>query len=143
MPLVMKKILALLVGLFVCVATVALIEQLNHSLFAPAIELNTQDPAAERAYMQNLPVVAYLLVLLAWITGTFTGISVASLIVKRVSRLFMPVITGMMLLSTVANFYLLPHPIWLMVATVVLIPAAGILTGLWLSRRFPKPATLQ
>ncbi len=141
MPLVLKKILALIVGLVVCIATVALLEQLSHSLFlsTSASTADAHDPSVATTYMKNLPVVAYLMVLLAWVAGTAAGIAVASLILRRVSRLFVPLITGMMLLSTIANFYLLPHPWWLMVAAVVLIPLAGIYTGLTLGRRWPTP----
>ena len=140
MSLALKKILALVVGMLVCVATVALIEQLNHALFIAPSDLPSQDPAAEHAYMQSLPLLAYCMVLLAWLTGTFSGITVASFMIKRVSRLFMPVISGMMLVSTLANFYLLPHPAWFMLASVVLIPVTGLLTNRWLKRRFSSAA---
>ncbi|MBU1436825.1 MAG: hypothetical protein KJ930_04940 [Gammaproteobacteria bacterium] len=138
MPVMLKKILALIVGLVVCIAIVALLEQLAHQLLATpsANAVDTEDPTAASAYMKNLPVAAYLMVLLAWGAGTAAGIAVASILVKRVSRLFVPVITGMMLLSTIANFYLLPHPWWLMITAVVMIPLIGIFTGLRLSRRF-------
>jgi len=143
MPVQLKKILALVIGLVVCVATVAVLEQLNHSLFVPtsATTADAHDPSVATAFMKNLPVVAYLMVLFAWLAGTALGIAAASLLVKKVSRLFVPIITGVMLISTIANFYLLPHPTWLMVAAVVLIPCAGIGTGWWLRRRFKATAT--
>lgn len=145
MPVVLKKILALVIGLVICVATVALLEQLNHSLFIPssASTAESYDPSVATAFMKNLPVAAYLMVLFAWLVGTAFGIAAASLLIKRVSRLFVPVITGVMLLSTIANFYLLPHPTWLMIAAVVLIPLTGVGAGLWLSRYFSKPAALE
>lgn len=145
MPVVLKKILALVIGLVICVATVALLEQLNHSLFMPssASTAESYDPSVATAFMKNLPVGAYLMVLFAWLVGTAFGIAAASLLIKRVSRLFVPVITGVMLLSTIANFYLLPHPTWLMIAAVVLIPLTGVGAGLWLSRYFSKPAALE
>ncbi len=138
MPLVLKKILALVIGLAVCVATVALLEQLNHSLFIPesASTADAHDPSVARTFMENLPVAAYLMVLIAWLAGTSLGIVSASWLIQRVSRLFVPVITGLMLLSTIANFYLLPHPIWLVVAAIVLIPLTGFATGWLLSRKF-------
>ncbi len=143
MPVVLKKILALVIGLVICVATVALLEQLNHSLFVPssASTADSHDPSVATAFMKNLPVAAYLMVLFAWLAGTAFGIAAASLLIKRVSRLFVPVITGVMLLSTTANFYLLPHPTWLMIAAVVLIPFTGFGTGWLLSRRFKVSAT--
>jgi hypothetical protein len=138
MPLVLKKILALIIGLVVCVATVALLEQLNHGLFIPASasSADAHDPSVARTFMENLPVVAYLMVLIAWLAGTALGIASASWLLKRVSRLFVPVITGLMLLSTIANFYMLPHPVWLVVAAIVLIPFTGFTTGWLLSRKF-------
>lgn len=143
MPVVLKKILALVVGLVICVGTVALLEQLNHSLFIPASAstADSHDPSVATAFMKNLPVAAYLMVLFAWLAGTAFGIAAASLLIRRVSRLFVPVITGIMLLSTIANFYLLPHPTWLMIAAVVLIPFTGIGTRWVLHRRFKLSVT--
>ncbi|RVU40920.1 hypothetical protein EOE67_04930 [Rheinheimera riviphila] len=143
MPVVLKKILALVIGLVICVSTVALLEQLNHSLFIPtsASTADSHDPSVATAFMKNLPVAAYLMVLFAWLAGTALGIAAASVLIKRVSRLFVPVITGVMLLSTIANFYLLPHPTWLMIAAVVLIPVTGFGTGWLLHRRFKVPVT--
>jgi len=143
MPVLLKKILALVIGMVICVATVALLEQLNHSLFVPssASTADSHDPTVATAFMKNLPVAAYLMVLFAWLAGTAIGITAASLLISRVSRLFVPVITGVMLLSTIANFYLLPHPTWLMIAAVVLIPFTGFGTGWLLSRRFKVSVT--
>lgn len=138
MPLVLKKILALIIGLVLCVAIVALLEQLNHGLFIPesANMADVHDPSQAQVLMKNLPVTAYLMVLFAWLAGTAVGIAAASLLLKRVSRIFVPVITGVMLLSTFANFYLLPHPLWLMIAAAVLIPLIGVATGWLLKRKF-------
>ena len=143
MPVVLKKILALVIGLVICVSTVALLEQLNHSLFIPssASTADSHDPSVATAFMKNLPVAAYLMVLFAWLAGTALGIAAASLLIKRVSRLFVPVITGVMLLSTIANFYLLPHPTWLMIAAIVLIPVTGFGTGWLLHRRLMVAVT--
>jgi len=142
MPVVLKKILALVIGLAICVATVALLEQLNHSLFVPASAstADSHDPSVATAFMKNLPVAAYLMVLFAWLAGTAMGIATASLLIKRVSRLFVPVITGVMLLSTIANFYLLPHPTWMVIAAVLLIPMVGLGTGWLLNRRLQLTA---
>lgn len=145
MPLVLKKILALIIGLVICVATVALLEQLNHSLFIPesASTADVHDPSVASTFMKNLPVSAYLMVLFAWLAGTTLGIASASLILKRVSRLFVPIITGVMLLSTIANFYLLPHPTWMIVAALILIPLTGWFTGWFLNRKLKVPVTAQ
>lgn len=143
MPLVLKKILALVIGLVICITTVALLEQLNHFLFIPesASTTDAHDPSVARAFMKNLPVAAYLMVLFAWLAGTALGIATASLLLKRVSRLFVPVITGIILLSTMANFYLLPHPSWMIVAAVLLLPLTGWTTGWLLKRKFNVPVT--
>ena len=83
------------------------------------------------------------MVLFAWLAGTTLGIASASLILKRVSRLFVPIITGVMLLSTIANFYLLPHPTWMIVAALILIPLTGWFTGWFLNRKLKVSVTAQ
>jgi len=143
MPVVLKKIMALVIGLVICISTVAVLEQLNHHFFVPdsANTGDLSDPSVATAFMKNLPFAAYLMVLFAWLAGTALGIITASMLIKRVSRLFVPAITGVMLVSTLANFYLLPHPTWLMIAAVLLIPTVGISCGLLLKRRFIPLAT--
>ena len=143
MPVILKKILALVIGLVICVATVAVLEQLNHRLFIPGgiSSADADDPSVAIAFMKNLPLAAYLMVLLSWLVGTAFGIAAASLLLKRVSRLFVPVITGVMLLSTIANFYLLPHPTWLMIGTLILLPLVGWGSGWLLNRRLNDAGT--
>lgn len=137
MPLALKKILALLIGLIVSISTIALLEQFSHWLYPPSTTPDWQDPSAVAAYMQSLPVAAYLLVLLAWASGVVTGIVVATLLVKRVSRLFVVTITGMVWLATLANIYMIPHPAWVAAAALLLLPAVGWLSGHFLKRRYP------
>lgn len=137
MPLALKKILALLVGLMVSIGTIALLEQFSHWLYPPTSTPDWQDPSAVAAYMQSLPVVAYLLVLLAWFSGVICGILVATLLVKRVSRLFVVVITAMVWLATLANIYMIPHPTWIAATALLLLPVAGWLSGRLLQRRYP------
>lgn len=137
MPLALKKILALLAGLVVCIGTMALLEQLSHWLYPAVATPDWQDPAAVAAYMHALPVGAYVLVLLAWFSGVVSGIGVATLLVKRVSRLFVVVITAMVWLATLANVYLIPHPLWVSVTALVCLPLLGLLAGFLLHRCYP------
>lgn len=137
MPIALKKILALLIGLMVSIGTIALLEQFSHWLYPPSSTPDWQDPSAVAAYMQSLPVVAYLLVLLAWFSGVVTGIVVATLLVKRVSRLFVVVITAMVWLATLANIYMIPHPVWVAATALLLLPLTGWLTGYLLNRCYP------
>lgn len=137
MPLALKKILALLIGLMVSIGTIALLEQFSHWLYPPGSMPDWQDPSAVAAYMQSLPVGAYLLVLLARFSGVVTGIVVATLLVKRVSRLFVVAITGMVWLATLANIYMIPHPAWIAVVSLLLLPVVGWLSGHLLQRCYP------
>lgn len=137
MPLALKKILALLAGLMVSIGTIALLEQFSHWLYPVGTQPDWQDPSAVAAYMQSLPVGAYLLVLLAWFSGVVVGIAAATMLVKRVSRLFVVVITAMVWLATLANVYLIPHPLWVSVTALVCLPLLGFLCGHLLNRCYP------
>jgi hypothetical protein len=78
---------------------------------------------------------ALLLVLVAYIIGSFFGGAVATLIDKSGKYLPALIVSGLLLLAGLANFAMLPHPVWFMVISSLCYPVFAIL-GAWIVRKF-------
>jgi len=127
-----RKILATAAGLVVAFAVVMLGELIAHRLFPIEMPTSMND-AALAAAMAAAPLGAKLslavIYFLAPLAGTFTALAVA----RRQAVWPAYVVTGLFLLAAAANFFMLPHPLWLVVACV-----AAILVGGWLGIRLAR-----
>jgi hypothetical protein len=123
----MRNALVLLAGLAAAAAAIAAIEALGHMIYPLPPGLNVHDRAQLTAYIETLPLPAFLFVLAAWAGGVFAGAGTVALLVKQPSPFYIVIITGLVLLGAIGNMLMLPHPMWFMLAVMVLIPAAGYL----------------
>ena len=125
----MRMAVAGVVGVVCAVAVIAAIELVSHAIYAPASPPDMNDPAAVAAFIQAMPLGAFLFVLGAYVAGTLAGGLVAALIARRHAARFAWVIAGLILLASAVNFLALPHPVWFVVATFVAVPLVAWLTG--------------
>ena len=117
------------VGVVCAVAVVAAIELVSHALYAPASLPDMNDPAAMAAFVQSMPLGAFLFVLAAYLAGTLSGGLVAALIARKHAARFAWIIGGLILIASAINFLTLPHPAWFVVATFLGVPLVAWLTG--------------
>jgi hypothetical protein len=83
------------------------------------------DPASVAAFVATLPVAALLLVLAGWVLGALIGGYVAA----RIARKPRPALTVgiVIVVGVIANAVMIPHPLWMTAAGVLLpIPAAWL-----------------
>lgn len=118
-----RNILSVLAGLVAAIVIFLIAESLAAYLYPYPSGLNFQDKVAMKAFNQQQPLVAWLLVLLGWTLGSFF----CGYLIKWISRSnnkTLPLIAGIVLtLSAVSNFYMIPHPTWFVVAgLLVFIP---------------------
>jgi len=140
MPQTLRTTLALLAGVVVTFFTIAAVEQLGHLLYRAPEGLDWQDSSAASAYLKQLPVGALLLVLFGWLLGIFTGLSAASVFAGRCRGRFALSIGTLVFLGAASNFYLLPHPLWLMVLSLIMIPLLSYFSWWILKKRYPASA---
>jgi hypothetical protein len=79
-----------------------------------------------RAYVAGLSIGPIAWVLLAWVLGTFVGGVVAIRIAPTRPVLMAGGVAGMILLGAVMNLVTIPHPIWMVLATGLFVPAAAV-----------------
>ena len=135
----MRLAIALLAGLiagFVCTAS---IQALSIALYPAPVDLDLTQPEAVAQWIEQLPVGAFLLVLLSHALGAFMGAAICQAIAGTIWRPGWMVIGVLFLAAGIYNLIEVPHPIWFAIADVITyIPAAWI-GGSTLARLFGSP----
>ena len=123
-----KTVLAVVTGVIAGGAIVFVTEAIGHSLFPPPADIDLSNPDDVRRLMASLPAGAFAMVLLGWFLGSFVGAYVARTIAKRPAAAW--AVAMIFMLFTGMNFVMIPHPMW-MIAAGLLIPLASA----WLALR--------
>lgn len=116
-----RKILAVVVAIFVAIAVMMIVEMINTYNIKPPSSEVMADPAKLREYMQNGSTLAYGVVLFGYILSSFVAGFIVTKMSRQVSKgMSLPIIVGAILtLLGVTNFLMLPgQPIWFMAAAL-------------------------
>jgi len=109
-----------ILGVFAGGLVILLLEWAAHRLFG------TADPSD----VSSVTGAMFGSVLLAWVVGSWVGAAVASYWSKAKS-VWPGVAVGLVLLAAaMSNMLVIPHPMWLMVSAVILVPGASLLGAL-------------
>lgn len=130
-----RKILAIIGGVIFAGLVVYAVQTLGHQVYPPPANLDTKNLEAMKAYTASLPMGALLFVLLSYVVGSFAGGWLAAKI-ARVAQMHVPLtVGGVQLFFGIINLLMIPHPLWFVVASVlVFLPAA------YLGGKLGKPA---
>lgn len=129
MPTALRNTLAVLAGIVTAFLVVMLVEMLGHRLFPVPAGLDFNDKAAMAAFVRTLPVGALLCVLLAWVSGSFSGAWLAARLAVSRRPLLSGVVGLFVLAASITNLMMLPHPLWFSITAVIAVPAAAWLAG--------------
>ena len=102
-----------------------LIELIGHAVYPPPVDIDFSDPEVVRAYTAALPVVAVLFVGVAWVIGTFVGVSVACRIGRAKPVIYAVLVGGFVLAGAITMLIIIPHPLWFSVVSLPAIIAAA------------------
>jgi pimeloyl-ACP methyl ester carboxylesterase len=116
------------------------IETYGHSLFSEYQDVpNITEPEAFAAFIETLPLGAFLFLLFAHSIGTLISAFLATLFSGQ-SRPIPAIVVGVLMLSAgVINLISIPHPVWFQVSEVIIyLPAAllGYKLSLKATQRF-------
>lgn len=129
---ILRQIGATVIGLILGGVTVATIEWLSSLMHPMPADLDLQDSEAMRQWVAALPTSAFLMVLVAWFAGCFTGAWLARLIAAGRSLLPPAIACLFFTLATIFNLVMLSHPWWMWPAGILVCLFGGIL-GILLS----------
>ena len=124
-----RTALAALAGIVAATVVVAAVQLISARLYPMPPGPDGAGSAQMREYIAGLPLVAFVLVLVSWLVGTFIGGLVAARIAGTQAMLGSGAVGAFMLAATIANLVKFPPPVWIAVAAVVGIPAAAWLAG--------------
>jgi hypothetical protein len=136
MPPLARNVLAVIAGAACAFAVVVLTDVLVGQLHPLPHGLDSTDREAARAAVASVPAG----ILLVLVTGWALAAGVGAFCAVRSSASRAPtaglVVTGILLLATMANLAMIPHPVWMWPGAMILIPLLG-----WLGvRRGVAPA---
>lgn len=120
----LRKILGIIAGVITAGVVIMIMEMISHSMYPMPEGLELTDTEALRAHIESLPMGAYLMLILGYVLGAFSG-GLVSTLVSKVK--YMPaIIIGVLLsLGALANGMMMPQPVWISVVSVlVMIPFA-------------------
>lgn len=123
----LQRILGTLAGIVTAFGVVMLGELLLHVLF-PMPELNVNDPAAVEAAVRSAPFLAKLGLALLYGLAAYLGGLAGCLAARWIwgGR----IAVALLLAAVLANFLMLPHPLWMFILSV-----AVVLFGGWVGIR--------
>jgi hypothetical protein len=118
-----RKILGVVFGIIVAGLAVAGGEFILAAIWPMPIGGGMPDAVAMKTFMANVPLGMKIGLAVVYAVATFFGAAVASNAAR--GRWAGWVITTLMLMATVANFVMLPHPVWLVALCLIGIVLAG------------------
>jgi hypothetical protein len=130
----LRLILSVVAGLFVGVILVAVLEAAGHAVFPPPAGVDLTDPQALDSVMSKLPREALAAVLAAWFLGVLGGATTANLANRR-QGLAGWIVSAVIFAFAAWTMAAIPHPLWFVIAAVVLMLTAAIAAD----RAFGRP----
>ncbi len=130
--------LGTVVGIGTAFLTVWLMQLIGHMAFPPPADLDVEDIEAFREYVNTLPVGALAFVLASYLIGTFDGVFLACLIARMKYHIFAIIVGGLMLVATISNLIMIPHPLWFSAASLLGIAAMAVLAAYLAHRTLPR-----
>jgi len=125
----MKNVLSVFSGLITAWIVIMLTEYFSHLLFPLPGNVDSMNAEVMREMIVQLPAVAFLLVLLAGILGSFTGGLVAALVADQ-HKTGMSLIVGLILMTGgILNAVTIPQPLWFSVINLLLYLPSAYLGG--------------
>ncbi len=111
-----RKILAVIVALIVAFAVIMIVEMLNSLVIPPPSQQMMNDPAQMREFMTHLPTTAFVVILIGYIVGSFSGGFIVTKMSRRESPgISLPILIGAILtIGGILNFFFAfpGQPVW-------------------------------
>lgn len=121
----MKPVIATIVGIVVAGVAVWVFELLGHLIVPIGKEINISSPEEIREIMFKIPVKSLIAVVVAHGLGLLAGLFTAHKI-DGSTKMPLYAVTGIMLLFTVINLVMIPHPIWFTIADIAIMIVMAI-----------------
>jgi hypothetical protein len=116
----LRAILAFLAGAVAMSLTVAGVQMIGHHLWPLPTGIDPNSHADMARVVETLPVAAKVWVVLAYAIATAVSVLVATAIARARWKGLGIALGSLMVVLCAINLLLLPHPLWMIVATLVI-----------------------
>lgn len=125
----LRRLLSIIAGILAGIIVVIAGDNICHLIWPPPTDLDLSDQRLMTEFVGSIPFPEFLLMLCFWLLSSLTGGFVAGKINSH-SWKFSSIVTSCILLAAASlNMFMLPHPLWMVVASVILYIPAGYLGG--------------
>jgi hypothetical protein len=124
-----RSILAVFLGWAASLVVIVLVEAAGHQLFPMPAGADIWNPADIARSGPDIPAAALALVVLGWALGALAGGFLAGRLVQKGQVRHALLVAAIVLGSAVWTMLTIPHPVWMWLAALLLIPATGWLGG--------------
>ena len=129
----MKSFFAAILGIISSILVVYLGEMLAMYLFPMKVKIDPKDIEAIREMIKYVPFPALITIIISHGLGMLIGAFV-SFKIQQKSTMPILVIFLFMLISTISNFAIIPHPLWFMISDVGAIILVSIIGWIYFFR---------
>lgn len=121
---VLRGVAGIVIGLVAAFVIVATTNSASHAIYPVAAHIDAGDPAAMKALIASMPLGALITLVVGWVVGAYVAAVIALMVAER-RRWAGLTAAGLFLLVVLANLLMLPHPLWMIVAGLAGVIAAG------------------
>lgn len=121
----MKTVIATIAGIVTSFLVIMLTEMIGMKLFPMKTKIDPNDIEALRNLIQNIPLPALVTIIIGHGLGMFLGTVVGHKVEPKSMVPFL-IVFLFMLISTISNLAMIPHPMWFMVSDVLIVIVAAL-----------------
>lgn len=129
-----RRIIATIAGTAVAVVVVMLVQKVGHNLYPPPAGMDPSDQEFMKNYVASLPWGPLTFVIASYTLATLIGGWLAAMVAGERALLFAGIVALFMLAAAGLTMYMIPHPMWFMIASVSGIVVAAILAAVFASK---------
>ena len=126
---ILKRIAAVFIGLMVAFTVIILLEKIAHGNMVVPGGVDPNTPEGAEQLIAMAPVNALIWIVLGYLLGSFLGSLVAQLISNGTQPVSAWITGGILLALTLANLFMVPHPVWMVVSGILAVLLASWLGG--------------
>ena len=123
----MRTISAAIIGIITCFVLIYIIEMIGMNLFPVKIKINPKNYNELKSLIDSIPLPALITLIVGHGISLFAGIFVAKKIQNKSAIPFLLVFL-VMLMATISNLAMIPHPLWFKIADISSVCLAGLIS---------------
>ncbi len=136
----MRRLLGVILGILAGGLVVYACERIGHTLYPPPEGMDLTKPEAVRALMELAPVGSLLFVVAGYLLGASAAGVVSVAVGRSAAALWIVFPQSLLFLATAANLFMIPHPVWMSVASVLVYPLSFALVWWGAGRLLGRPS---